>query len=81
MKKITKQKFIEKANKSLKEGGYAPSLLDIDVYPCDCDWEKCQGWQVVHGFRPSYNLQIQIKKIVTSGEIKASGGSGGNEYK
>ncbi len=22
--------------------------LGLHAYPCDCDYEKCEGWQILH---------------------------------
>lgn len=63
MKKIAKQEFIIQTNENLKEAGLAPELTEIDVAPCDCDWQKCEGWQVMHGFVPRPNIRITNIRI------------------
>ena len=47
IQKITKEEFIRQYTKRSKVTMEQLREWGLEVYPCDCDYSGCQGWQVV----------------------------------
>lgn len=45
--KISREEFEKQAIAGLEHSVASLAEIGLKAIPCDCEWEKCQGWRVV----------------------------------
>lgn len=44
--KVTKEQFLKQRAKEQSVYDINYFVSHYDAYPCNCDWEGCQGWRL-----------------------------------
>lgn len=65
--KITQEEFIQRA---IDNRGINRKIFDrfFEAYPCECNYEGCQGWGIDEGIWYDYKSNYTIEEIVELSE-------------